>query len=95
MRLCCSFAMPTSILRWGGLGHGAKEALCGEIVRIMKDADIHHRNNADVRAKIGRMLDDYRDAKAWQASSGAGTTEGGEQTIHGRRTRPSASVLFR
>jgi hypothetical protein len=91
---CCPFAIPTSTLRWIGKDKKeSKEYLCGEILRTIEGEGIRHRNRADVRTKIDSIIRDYNKAKDWLASSGAGTTEGGERTIRGKRTRPSASVL--
>ena len=72
--------------RWrGDTRDCTKEELCGEIVGIMENAGITHRRNADVRSKIGEIVEDYRKARDWLDHTGSGITgdEAGE-TIRGR-----------
>ena len=46
--------------RWKGDAKGVtKQSLCAEIVERMHAAGIHHRNHADVRAKIMSLQTTY------------------------------------
>ena len=83
------------VFRWRGEGGRTKEALCGEIVGIMAEAGITHRQNADVRTKVGEIITDYNKARDWLANTGSGIMgDEAEQTIRGGRTHPSASVAL-
>src|SRR3954469_23432856 len=52
--------------RWKGNSEGTtKEALCGEIVGLMKAAGITHCNNTDIRTKISELQTSYNKARDW------------------------------
>jgi hypothetical protein len=88
--------MPILVIRWCGETGETKEDLCTEIVGIMERAGIHHRKNVNVRSKIHSLIADYKKARDWLDSTGPRIAgDGAEQRTRGRRTRPSASVLFR
>ena len=65
--------------RWKGDADGAsKQTLCCEIVGLMKEAGIHHRNAADVRTKISSLQTAYNKARDWLEHTGEGIRQNGE-----------------
>ena len=78
----------TNYARWKGDAEGVtKQTLCAEIIIRMKAAGIHHRNHADVRAKIMSFQTTYNKARDWLENTGEGIQDqGGEdadKTIQG------------
>ncbi|KAJ3059943.1 hypothetical protein HDU98_004038 [Podochytrium sp. JEL0797] len=64
-------------LAWtGASGTGiSKESLAGDIVGRMNAVGIHHRTNAQVRAKISELEKSYRNAQDWISNTGQGVME--------------------
>ncbi|KAA1085424.1 hypothetical protein PGT21_006719 [Puccinia graminis f. sp. tritici] len=68
---------PGNFVRWRGDKHKGlnKEALAGEIVLILVDHGIHHRNNKDIRTKIQEIQDNYSKASDWLRNTGQGVLD--------------------
>ncbi|KAA1106225.1 hypothetical protein PGT21_031287 [Puccinia graminis f. sp. tritici] len=68
---------PGNFVRWRGDKQKGlnKEALAGEIVLILVEHGIHHRNNKDIRTKIQEIQDSYSKACDWLRNTGQGVLD--------------------
>ncbi|PLW49311.1 hypothetical protein PCASD_02693 [Puccinia coronata f. sp. avenae] len=76
----------TNYLQWlGDLESGTtKTRLCSEILQIMKDSRITHRDSKGVQQKIGDLQALYNTAHNWKKNTGQGILE--QDELNGVRT---------
>lgn len=78
----------TNYAKWRGDAEGiTKETLCGEILALMRNAGLEHRNKTDIRGKLAELQASYNKARDWSENTGEGIRAAGgenaEATIKG------------
>jgi hypothetical protein len=76
----------SNYMRWkgGASGGTTKEKMCSDVVALLRNQEILHRTNRDIRNKIGELERSYRSATDWLAKTGQGIQE--EDTSTGSNT---------